>query len=319
MRVTPAFFGIEIGGTKLQLHAFSADAVTLARRRAEVRPNAEASGIRAQILSELAALRRNYAPAAVGIGFGGPVDWRTGIIARSFHVEGWTHFALGPWLAGELKDIPVFVENDANVAALAEALHGAGRGANPVLYSNSGSGIGAGLVIGGRLYHGRPPGELELGHLRLDAAGRTVQDLASGWALDLRVQREAASCPKGHIASLLAANPGKGAHVLAAALVERDAAANVILHDTARHYALALSHAIHLLHPEVVVLGGGVSLLGEPWREAVARHLPDFLMDAFKPGPRVLLSALGESVVPLGAAMLAQSLLAQPKSENMPS
>lgn len=308
MNDAPVYFGVEIGGTKLQVIAASGDGRVLRQRRATVRPELGAEGIRAAILTETRALREEFAPAAVGVGFGGPVDWRTGKVVRSFHVDGWNGFALAEWLSGELDGTPVLVENDARAAAFAEAICGGGRGHRLVLYSNSGSGVGAGFVIDGELYHGRSPGEMELGHVRLDAAGRTVEDAASGWSLDRRVRQQAQAQPSGRLAGLLGAERTQGgeARVLAQALAERDPAAEALVNDTARDYALGLSHAVHLLHPDIIVLGGGVSLLGEPWRAAVARHLDGFLMEAFRPGPAIVLSALGETVVPLGAAMLAR-------------
>ncbi|MFM7806015.1 MAG: ROK family protein, partial [Verrucomicrobiota bacterium] len=74
--------------------------------------------------------------------------------------------------------------------------------------------------------------------------------------------------------------------------------------------AFALSHAVHLFHPDIVVVGGGLSLVGEPLREAMAGALPGYLMDAFRPGPCVALAGLGEDSVPVGALALAASVAA---------
>lgn len=305
LKISP-YVGIEIGGTKLQAIAVTESGAVLAQCSDTVAPKDGAATIRARLVKMIRPLCEEFSPAAIGVGFGGPLDWRTGTIARSFHVTGWTDFPLAQWLRSEFEGPAVFIENDSNAAAYAEAFFGAGRAANPVLYSNSGSGVGAGLVVDGRLYRGLPPGELEIGHLRLDASGCIVEQMASGWSLDQRVLREASGNPDGRLARLLAVSPGAGARVLGRALVENDAAATQIFNDAARSYALGLSHAVHLLHPEVIVLGGGVSLIGEPWRAAVARNLPGFLMEAFAPGPKILLSELGTLVVPLGAALLAR-------------
>jgi glucokinase len=96
-----------------------------------------------------------------------------------------------------------------------------------------------------------------------------------------------------------------GARGLAAALAADDAAAAAILDAAARQYGLALSHVVHLLNPDVIVLGGGVARIGEPWRDAVARHLDASLMAALRPAPPVRLAALGDAVVPIGAALVA--------------
>ena len=102
------------------------------------------------------------------------------------------------------------------------------------------------------------------------------------------------------------AGQGAEARQLGAALDADDPLALRILDDTAEDMAFGLSHVTHLMHPEVVVLGGGLSLLGEPLRAAVARHLPRFVMDAFSPGLQVKLASLGEDAVPVGALVLAQ-------------
>src|SRR5205085_11369638 len=91
--------------------------------------------------------------AAVAVGFGGPVDHRTGRICRSHQIEGWDDFPLADWL-GKATGAPVVLENDANTAALGEAVRGAGVGADPLFYVTLGSGVGGGLVVGGRIYHG---------------------------------------------------------------------------------------------------------------------------------------------------------------------
>ena len=82
----------------------------------------------------------------------------------------------------------------------------------------------------------------------------------------------------------------------------------MIVREVAADLAFALSHAVHLFHPRMIVLGGGLSLIGESLRTAVAAHLPLHVMEAFAPGPQVALAALGEDAVPVGALRLAGSL-----------
>src|SRR5947209_17527752 len=102
----------------------------------------------------------------VGIGFGGPVDDTTHTVIKSHQIEGWDNFPLADWI-GELVGLPAVLGNDADVAGLAEALFGAGKGYSPVFYITIGSGIGGGLVINGEVYRGIGRGAAEIGHLDL--------------------------------------------------------------------------------------------------------------------------------------------------------
>jgi glucokinase len=305
--IQKSYLGIEIGGTKLQIVTGDAMAKIRGRHRLTVEPKRGAKGIRRQIEITLGEILKTTKPIAVGVGFGGPVDWRTGRICRSHQIEGWSGFDLAGWLK-QLTGAPVFVDNDANVAALGEARHGAGRGANPVFYVTLGSGVGGGLVADGRIYHGATPGEAEIGHVRLDRAGTMVEERCSGWAVDARIRALKKSAPRSALGKMIDGEQGGEAKHLASALRRGDAAAKRILEEVADDLAFGLSHVTHLFHPEVIVIGGGLSQIGEPLRAAVARSLRGYTMEAFAPGPRVKLSALGEDAVPVGALELARAL-----------
>jgi glucokinase len=301
---TPQYLGIEIGGTKLQVVQGDAAGRIERRWRTTVNPARGGAGILDQLKEGLAEL--SGGAAAIAVGFGGPVDQRTGRICKSHQIPGWDDFALAQWV-GEQTGIPAAVENDANTAALGEALNGAGAGGrfDPLFYVTLGSGVGGGLVVDGRIYHGATPGEAEFGHVRLDRDGATVESRCSGWAVDARVRRLATEEPASLVARSLPATPGGEAKLLGPALAAGDAAAGRVVREVAADLAFALSHAVHLFHPRMIVLGGGLSLIGEPLRTAVAAHLPLHVMDAFAPGPTVALAALGEDAVPVGALRLA--------------
>ena len=300
-----SFLGIEIGGTKLQLVAGDADARITARRRFTVDKARGGAGIREQIAAALPKLMDLAKPAAIGVGFGGPVDSATGQICCSHQIEGWSEFPLGEWLRG-LTGLPVTVDNDANTAALGEALRGAGVGSNPVFYVTLGSGVGGGLVVAGRIYHGAKPGEAEIGHVRLDKSGVTIEQRCAGWAVDRKIREACQREPRSPLAQLTADADHGEARALAPALAQGDALARRILDEVADDLAFGLSHVTQLMHPEVIVLGGGLSLVGEPLRAAVASALKHYVMEAFAPGPRVALAGLGEDAVPTGALLLAR-------------
>ena len=305
MAKTDFYLGIEIGGTKLQIVTGDVDAKIRERHRLTVEPAKGGDGIRQQIEATLAKILTSTKPAAIGVGFGGPVDWRSGKICKSHQIEGWSEFDLGGWLH-KLTGARVVVDNDANTAALGEALHGAGVGANPVFYVTLGSGVGGGLVVDGRIYHGATPGEAEIGHLRIDRLGTIVEDRCSGWAVDAKIRALKSTEPSSALVKMIGETRGGEARYLAAALP--DPSAKRILQETAEDLAFALSHVTHLFHPQVIVIGGGLAGVGEPLRAAVEAALRGFVMDAFAPGPRVVLAGLGEDAVPVGALELARSL-----------
>ena len=302
-KTSAKFIGVEIGGTKLQIVVGDAEAKILERRRFLVDRAKGAVGIRKQIEGAVAEICTKSKPTAVGVGYGGPVDWRTGKICCSHHIKGWSDFELGKWLKG-LTGTPVFVDNDANVAALGEAFHGAGVGANPVFYVTLGSGVGGGLIVDGRIYHGATPGEVEIGHVRLDCAGTILESRCSGWSVDARIRalREPASV----LVKLSREKPGNEARHLGEALRRKDGAAQRILREVTEDLAFGLSHVTQLFHPEVIILGGGLSNLGELLRASVEQALRPLVMKAFAPGPKVYLAKLAEDAVPVGALELAK-------------
>jgi glucokinase len=299
------YLGIEIGGSKLPIVLGDDSAHVVQRWRLTVDPKQGGAGIREQIKATLSELASFAVLRGVGVGFGGPVDWRTGQIRCSHQVQGWADFQLRDWLR-ELTKVPVRVDNDANTASLGEALHGAGRGFNPVFYVTLGSGVGGGLTVDSRIYHGAIPGEAEIGHVRLDRRGAIVESRCSGWAVDRKVRALVKQKPDSSLARLVGEAKRAQAKSLGTALAQADPDAVRILETTVEDLAFGLSHVVHLLHPEVIVIGGGLSLLGEPLRSAVAQALPKFIMDAFAPGPQVVLAALGEDAVPVGALELAR-------------
>lgn len=296
------FIGIEIGGTKLQLVLGNREREIIDRRRFIVARERGGEGIREQIEAGLTHLASGRSIAGVGVGFGGPVDWRTGKICCSHQIEGWSGFELGKWVS-DFAQAPARVDNDANVAALGEAIHGAGKGRNPVFYVTLGSGVGGGLVINGAIYHGAVPGESEIGHIRLDKAGRIVEQSCSGWAVDQKIRNAVDENSK--LKQLSRGKKGGEAVHLKEALAAQDALAWRILNDTADDLGFGLSHVAHLMHPEVIILGGGLSMVGEALRASVQQALGKYLMHAFAPGPEVRLAKLGEDAVPVGALLLA--------------
>jgi glucokinase len=298
--------GIEIGGTKLQVVVGAADGTIDERIRLRADADGGGAAIRQQIAAALTQLTAHIEPTGVGVGFGGPIDAHSGVIARSNQVHGWAGFNLQEWLT-QLTGLAVATANDANAAALAEARAGAGSDAENVFYVTLGSGVGGGFVQRGALFTSRAPGESEIGLMRLDRQGRTIEDSCAGWAVDRKV-RDAATADDDPLRTMAAEFAGSEARALGPACAAGSTAAADILDSTANDLAFGLSHVTHLYNPDVIVLGGGLSLMGECLRRAVAERLPAYIHPAYQPGPEIRCAALGEDVVAVGALLLAADL-----------
>jgi glucokinase len=300
------FIGIEIGGTKLQL-AFANTLLKIEKLLSfEVNRSNGASDIQQQIEEGIRQIKSNKKLNAIGVGFGGPVNYKTGMINVSHQITGWENFNLREWLQ-QISNVPVYIDNDANVAALGEAIHGAGADFNIVFYMTIGSGIGGGVVIDKNIYHGMFPGEVEIGHLRLNKRGDTLESFCSGWAVDAKIRNAIAEEPKSELAKLAKDAKNNEARFLKQALQKNDAVAKKILDEVSDNIAFALSHVVHLFHPQVIIIGGGLSLLGDDLSNAITTSLPRYVMKAFLPAPKIKIALLGKNIVPIGALELARS------------
>lgn len=314
------YLGIEIGGTKLQLGVGAGNGVLVGLWRASVDVAAGPEGIRRQIIQGVPELLAKSGIdgariKGIGIGFGGPVDDHTHTIIKSHQIEGWDNFPLEKWLS-DLLGMPAVLGNDADVAGLAEALFGAGKGLSPTFYITMGSGIGGGLIINGEIYRGCGRGAAEIGHLKIREAGDgdrylPLEEFSSGWAISRNVKealnRGVSSCLRHQgtdFESILTTEQ------VAKAAYQGDELALSVLREAQSHLADAICHVIALLCPRRIVIGGGVSLMGEklllaPLRQMVAERVFKPFADCYEIVP----AALGEEVVVHGALALAKRRL----------
>jgi glucokinase len=290
-------------------------------------------------------LLQRFEISRLGIGFGGPVDSAAGRVIISHQVDGWEDFPLAAWCRNTLG-VPTVLGNDCDSAALAEARYGAGRGKATVFYVTVGTGIGGGFVRDGALHGAGRPAVAEIGHLRpglhAESPEITVESLASG----LGIAEAAKARISEDVAVPFAAKPrltaSGGLRVVAEetvgaeefedecrrdlldraggdlervtaklvgqAAADGNALAVEVLEHSSRVLGWAIAQVITLLAPEVVVVGGGVSLLGEelffdPVRRAVREYVFPPLANSYEIVP----AALGELVVVHGAIALAAS------------
>ncbi len=336
------FLGIEIGGTKLQLGVGTGDGPPLvAMERRDVDRAKGAASILEQILEAGRSLLSRYPVQRIGYGFGGPVNSATGRIITSHQVAGWTDFPIVEWTRGAFG-LPVRLGNDCDVAALAEATYGAGRGAGTVFYITVGTGIGGGLVIDGKLQGAGRMAIAEIGHLRpgplADDSHHTVESLAAGPGIEAAARAlltgekqhpliingafhsadvslqwpEKTPTDKAYVDTedLLSRCLGNVEQLTGKMVAQSAANGNLIalaaLHQMHVTLGWAIGQMVTLLSPQVVVIGGGVSLMGdelffEPLRKQVRRFVFPPLADSV----RIVPAELDEEVVVHGAVALA--------------
>lgn len=323
----PLALGIEIGGTKLQLGLGRGDGRILAKERRVVVPSHGAEGILGQIVDALGPLTQQLrvdrdAIGAVGIGFGGPVDAGRGVVAGSHQVPGWHKFPLADWVRRILGVARVRVENDADAAGLAEARIGAGMGRSPILYLTIGSGIGGGLILDGKIYRGAGAGAIEIGHLWVNDRGDsdlghvTLENAASGWAIAEAARRYAerlsTEVRRDWLVCRLAGGDTEAitTELVAEAAREGDTAALLLLDTAVSAMARALRQAVTLLAPHRIILGGGVSLIGEDlWLAPIRRLVDAYVFPPFRGTFDIVAASLGVDVVVHGALALTRDLL----------
>ena len=319
--VRPLLIGIEIGGTKLQLGLGHGDGTIVALERRTILPARGAAGVRDQIVEALDVLKRRADTpiAAVGVGFGGPVDADCGRVTTSNQVPGWDDFSLANWLREAIGVANVSVQNDADTAGLGEARFGAGVGISPIVYVTIGSGIGGGLILDGKIYRGAGAGALEIGHLwvidrnEVDLGVVTLEKSASGWAIGEAARRFAETHRHGGQAAdwpVLVLAGGRPEDItaqhVAQAAHDGDLEARLILDRATTAMAHALGQAVSLLAPRRIILGGGVSLIGEDaWFAPIRKKLDACVFPPFRGSFDVVPAALGELVVVKGALALA--------------
>jgi len=249
---------------------------------------------------------------AVGVGTPGPVDAARGVVVHAPN-QGWRDVSLGTLLADRLG-VPVALDDDANVGALGEAVFGAGAGTDPVAYVTVSTGVGAGMIVGGRIVRGCHGAAGEVGHLVVDAAGPRcgcgnrgcVEAYASGTGLERRARE---TWPRGR-------GPAGGPAPRTAAEVFRaaragDAGARRIIEDGAAALSRGFAAIVATLDPERLVVGGAIGL-AQPRYVSRAAHLARRLtIVESRSRATIVREALGGDSVLAGAAVLGTETLGQ--------
>jgi glucokinase len=279
---------IDIGGTKFSMAVFDDGGVMTHRHSEATDREGGKDWMLARIAARTRAWRSETELRKCGVGFGGPVNFETQMVTLSTHVGGWADFDLCGWVRGELGIANVVMDNDANVGALGEGIHGAGRGHRPLFYMTLSTGIGGGILTGHGVYRGADSYAGELGHINIDPAGPAC----------------------------LCGSNGCFERMCCGLWLEKDhgATAKELLDDPAFvgryvvNLARGLKACIMLLNPSRIVIGGGISKAGDklfvPLRGELRRQITSWSRARIDVVP----AELGDDSVLFGALELARTL-----------
>jgi len=286
-----SFVGVDVGGTKVAAGLVNAHGEILARTRRPMVADGDAAAGLNSVTGAIDALFAENPDArgtlhGIGICAPGPLDPHTGVVINPPNLKCWRNFPLAEEMSRRYG-VAVRVDNDANAAALAEYLWGAGQGFKTVFYTCIGTGIGTGIILDGRVYLGRTGAAAEGGHVSIDYRGPQcgcgkrgcIEVLASGTAIARRAREKLAAEPARHSA-LRQLSAGKlemiNSEMVGQANTVGDTLAAEILLETVELLAVWLGNIVDLLEPEVMIIGGGVAALLTPYfqelRKRLARH-----------------------------------------------
>jgi glucokinase len=289
---TELFLGIDIGGTSVKLGV--TDAAGAPRARSTIATDAARGSddaIRRIAQAAQALTEKAGAIAACGIGAPGELDSPRRRLVRANHFPGWTNVAIADSVADALG-LPVALENDANCAAWGELCAGVGRGARSLACFTLGTGVGGGLVIDGELWTGASGAAAAFGHIVVDPNGPPCRCGQHGC-----VEQYAS-------ATAVAARYGRGSArdaFDAAARGEPDAAA--VVDWSCDGLAAGVANLIHIVQPDVVVLGGGMAAAGNGMLGRVRAGVARRVRAAWLARVRIECSALGDDAGWIGAAL----------------
>ena len=310
---------IDIGGTKIALGLSELEGRPLPFRRFPTRVARGPREIVEQALDELQKMAEEHGArvVAVGVGCGGPLDRGRGVILSPANLPGWDEFPIVS-LIRERMDVPVELDNDANAAALAEYEYGAGRGAESMVYLTISTGIGGGIILGGRLIHGVGDAAGEVGHMIVQPNGvpcgcgsrGCLETICSGTSIARRARERLAGGTRD--SALLEEGGPDEITALAVAEAARggDPMAVEVWDETVEYLALGVGNVIAAFAPGAVILGGGVSTAGDQLLVPLRRRIQESVKIAPVEKVRIEQAALGGDSGVYGALILGRQAFA---------
>ncbi len=321
-RSKPPVVGVDIGGTKIIAAVFDGEGAILSRilclTLGSEGPDRVINRIKSTIVQviENAGLKRDQV-GCIGIAAAGAIDINRGIVADSPNIPHWHNIPLRDRLLESLGG-PVFLLNDANAAALAEHRLGAGRGLNNLIYITVSTGIGGGMIIDGELYQGTDGSAAEIGHMIIKIGGPVCkcgkrgcfEAMASGTAIASLAQKRLRRGEDSIMPGLAQKKAGNvSARIVAEAARKGDALALAVIKESAGYLGIGVANLVNLMNPEMVIIGGGVSKMGEMILRPTRKSMKANAIALPAGTVRLVRSQLGVDAELTGAALYARDML----------
>ncbi len=313
------YLALDVGGTKTSVALFQEDGTLcgdILQRKSRTYEGEDCVyensciAIR-ELLSTLRVAQEEI--IAIGVGGPGPLNCKTGVIIHA-PMMNWHNFPLAARLQEDFK-VPVFLDNDGNLGALAEQRCGVAKGMESVGYMTVSTGIGGGLVFDGEIYHGYRDGAGEFGHLSINPEGPRcpcgsygcLELYASGTAVSRQLREDFL---KGIKSSAFEISTEPGCRELAIAAEQGDLYALEKLRELGYHLGLGISNIFNLLNLQILVLGGGVTKAHRWFEESMLSCIEERCMNGFS-REQVAFSKMNDSVVIYGAYYLAKDKISR--------
>lgn len=310
--------GVDIGGTKVAAGLVNVEGEILARNKTPMLTTGEPSNGLAAVSTAIRGLFADASSqnqiAAIGICAPGPLNPQTGVIINPPNLAIWHNYPLAKEVR-RLYQVPVRVDNDANAAALAEAKWGAGRGYRNFFYASVGTGIGTGIILDGRIFHGKTGAAAEGGHLGIDRNGPVcncgkrgcIETLAAGPAIARRAHQKLGQNRSSALWEMAGGDiDAVSSEMVGKAHAANDPVAKEVIRETLDLLAYWLGSIIDLLEPDAIMMGGGVSLLLAPFLNEIRERWRGACINPRPLDIPLVLAHYGEDAGIAGAAALCE-------------
>jgi glucokinase len=310
------FVGVDLGGTNIVTGLINEKGEIIKEDRKYTEANRGAEYVIENMVESINQVVREIGienTRAIGLGIPGILDIDKGISLLATNL-GWENIPVTEKIRQYFPDVPVFIDNDVRVATLGEKYFGAGRDVNNLIMLTIGTGIGAGIIIDGKLYYGSTNSAGEIGHTTIFKDGLycrcgnrgCLEVYASATGIARRVQNY---LKEGHFSAMLdMVNNDVSritAEIVSKACRRGDPLARMIMEETAELLGISIANYINIINPEMVIIGGGVALASDLLLEPLRKVVKERTLKTASEKVNIVLAKLGDKAGVIGAATLA--------------